>query len=152
MPFLRVQILSFQHTKFSKCNHLGSPCPPYEVQAPMGNPGSATVLFKKFLKMCIPHDEYLILIYSIHLWRMKINIDKCTLVGGMVPFTSKFFHFYIIILFNKFWLTVGKIMDKSHMVSLMLPHMVMMYLIQRWVYIILQFISTSFSIFSLYYQ
>ena len=31
---LRVQILSFQHTKFSNRNCLGSPHPPYEVHAP----------------------------------------------------------------------------------------------------------------------
>ena len=31
---LRVQILSFWHTKFAKCNCLGSPRPPYEVHAP----------------------------------------------------------------------------------------------------------------------
>ena len=36
---LEVQILSFWHTKFSKCNHLGSPRPPpREGDAPTGNP------------------------------------------------------------------------------------------------------------------
>ena len=41
---LRVQILLFRHTKFSKSNHLRSQSPtPYEVDAPpVGNPGSAT--------------------------------------------------------------------------------------------------------------
>ena len=33
-PLLRVQILSFLHTKFLKRTRLGSPCPPYEVHAP----------------------------------------------------------------------------------------------------------------------
>ena len=32
---LRVQILSFRQTKFSKCNCLGNPRPPYEVHAPL---------------------------------------------------------------------------------------------------------------------
>ena len=32
---LRIQILSFWHTKFSKCNRFGSPRPPYEVHAPL---------------------------------------------------------------------------------------------------------------------
>ena len=32
---LRVQILSFWHTKFLKRNRLGSPCSPYEVHAPL---------------------------------------------------------------------------------------------------------------------
>ena len=41
-PPLRVQVLSFWHTNFSKQSHLGSWCPPYEVGAPpTGNPGSA---------------------------------------------------------------------------------------------------------------
>ena len=31
----RVQILSFRHTKFSKCNHLGSPCPPVRGPRPL---------------------------------------------------------------------------------------------------------------------
>ena len=38
----RVQILSFWHIKFSKCNHLGSPCPLWGPFPPKGNPGSAT--------------------------------------------------------------------------------------------------------------
>ena len=33
------KILSFWHTKFLKCNHLGNPHPRYEVNAPMGIPG-----------------------------------------------------------------------------------------------------------------
>ena len=33
-PHPRVQILSFQYTKFSKCNRFGSRCPPYEVDVP----------------------------------------------------------------------------------------------------------------------
>ena len=42
-PPLRVQILSFRHTKFLKCNRLGIRRPPYEIVAsPTGNPGSAT--------------------------------------------------------------------------------------------------------------
>ena len=34
-PLPRVQILSFRHTKFSKCNRLRSPRPPFEVHAPL---------------------------------------------------------------------------------------------------------------------
>ena len=42
-PPLRVQILSFRHTKFSKCNCLGSRRPPLRGRrTPTGNPGSAT--------------------------------------------------------------------------------------------------------------
>ena len=32
---LRDPILSFWHTNFTKRSHLGSPCPPYEVHAPL---------------------------------------------------------------------------------------------------------------------
>ena len=32
-PPQRVQVLSFRHTKFSKCSCLGGQCPPYEVDA-----------------------------------------------------------------------------------------------------------------------
>ena len=39
---LRVQILSFCHTKFSKRDRLVSSCPPRGPRPPMGNPGSAT--------------------------------------------------------------------------------------------------------------
>ena len=50
-PPLRVQILSFWHTNFSKCSHLGSWRPPYEVGAPpTGNPGSATA---DILALCV---------------------------------------------------------------------------------------------------
>ena len=41
---LRVQILSFRHTNFSRHNRLGSPRPPMRFMPPMGNPGSATVI------------------------------------------------------------------------------------------------------------
>ena len=36
VPPLRVQILSFWHTKFSKCSRLGSPCPPTRSRPPYG--------------------------------------------------------------------------------------------------------------------
>ena len=41
---LRVHILSFRHTKFSKCNCLGSlrPTPLTRLTPPTGNPGSTT--------------------------------------------------------------------------------------------------------------
>ena len=55
---LRVQILSFWHTNFSKCSRLGSWRPPYEVGAPpTGNPGSATVMRSSFLKN--PADKWI---------------------------------------------------------------------------------------------
>ena len=47
-PPLRVPILSFWHTKFSKRNHLGSPHPLLRgPRPPTGNPGSATGYFER---------------------------------------------------------------------------------------------------------
>ena len=65
---LRVQILSFRHTKFSKRNRLGSPHPPHEVHAPppTGNPGSATAkpldvtfLFQNFFLKSTFHSMHI---------------------------------------------------------------------------------------------
>ena len=46
---LRVQILSFRHTKFLKSSHLGSPRPPpmRSTPPPTGNPGSATAIYPR---------------------------------------------------------------------------------------------------------
>ena len=45
----RVQILSFWHTNFMKCSHLGSWHPPMRLVPPMGNPGSTTEMVNNLI-------------------------------------------------------------------------------------------------------
>ena len=74
----RVQILSSWHTKFSKRNHLRSPCPRLRApRPPTGNPGSATVVIIAFHNF----DWYLMILkndlchLNMYLW------FQCILTG-----------------------------------------------------------------------
>ena len=61
---LRVPILSFWHTKFSKCNRLGSPHPLLRgPRPPTGNPGSATAIYLSIYLLSIYLPIFCLSIY-----------------------------------------------------------------------------------------
>ena len=95
-PPLRVPILSFWHTKFSKRNHLGSPHPLLRgPRPPTGNPGSATdIRVKKFsgkINSSLPYDltkdlrrhYYASISYMDSLVDKVLKVNLCPLVIGI---------------------------------------------------------------------
>ena len=78
---LRVEILSFRHTNFSRRSRLGSRSPPYEVGVPpTGNPGSATASYVQLSARCTNQKSIPLarLLMAKLLIQSEINVRKDT--------------------------------------------------------------------------
>ena len=91
MP-LRVQILSFRHTQFSKLNCLRSQCPPYELDAPLREildpPLQGVTVENKLMKLSCFFKKSRSFLFQAKVHILISNTNNIT--------KTKYFHYVLI--------------------------------------------------------